>query len=196
MFGTTKSPQESLEKAIELTQKAIAQDDGDPYGHATLGWVYCLKREYDKAIAEGKRAVALNPSGAIVHVRYGDSLINAGQSEEAIPVLRKAIRLNPFCPSSYYLAFGGALFNTDRFEEAVSAYQKAVQRAPDNIFAHLGLAGTYSMMGREKEARAEAGEVLRINPKFSLDYFAKILPYKDQSQIDKAVNALRKAGLK
>ena len=29
------------------------------------------------------------------------------------------------------------------------------------------------MMGREKEARAEAAEVLRINPKFSVDYLAK-----------------------
>ena len=52
------------------------------------------------------------------------------------------------------------------------------------------------MMGREKEARAEAAEVLRINPKFSLDSFAKTLPYKDQSEKDKIINALRKAGLK
>ena len=52
------------------------------------------------------------------------------------------------------------------------------------------------MMGREKEARAEAAEVLRINPKFSLDLYAKRLPYKDQSEIDKFANAMRKAGLK
>ena len=51
-------------------------------------------------------------------------------------------------------------------------------------------------MGREEDARAEAAEVLRINPKFSLDYFAKILPFKDQSVIDTHINALRKAGLK
>ena len=62
---------------------------------------------------------------------------------------------------------------TGRFEEAVSAYKKAIQLAPDNIIAHIGLAATYSMMGREKEARAEAAEVLRINPKFSLDYYGK-----------------------
>jgi hypothetical protein len=52
------------------------------------------------------------------------------------------------------------------------------------------------MMGREKDARAEAAEVLRVNPKFSLDSLEKMLPYKDQSQTDKIVNALRKAGLK
>jgi hypothetical protein len=51
-------------------------------------------------------------------------------------------------------------------------------------------------MGREKEARAEAEEVLRINPKFSVDSYAKLLPYKDQSVNDSIVAALRKAGLK
>ncbi len=52
------------------------------------------------------------------------------------------------------------------------------------------------MMGREKEARSEAVEVLRVNPKFSLDSLPKMLPYKDQSETDKVANALRKAGLK
>ena len=70
--------------------------------------------------------------------------------------------------------FGHALRDTGRFEEAVSAYKKAIQLAPDNITAHIGLAFTYSLMGREKEARAEAAEVLRINPKFSVDYYAKV----------------------
>jgi hypothetical protein len=52
------------------------------------------------------------------------------------------------------------------------------------------------MMGREKDARAEAAEVLRVDPKFSLDSLAKMLPYKDRSETDKVANALRKAGLK
>jgi hypothetical protein len=51
-------------------------------------------------------------------------------------------------------------------------------------------------MGREKEARAEAGEVRRINPKLSADAHAKTLTYKDQSVTDKYIDALRKAGLK
>lgn len=52
------------------------------------------------------------------------------------------------------------------------------------------------MMGREKEARAEAEEVLRINPKFSLEGFARKILLKDQDQKDRMVEALRKAGLK
>jgi hypothetical protein len=52
------------------------------------------------------------------------------------------------------------------------------------------------MMGREKEALAEAEEILRINPEFSLYSLAKRLPYKNQSETEKVANALRKAGLK
>jgi hypothetical protein len=52
------------------------------------------------------------------------------------------------------------------------------------------------MMGREKEAQSEAEEVRRLNPKFSADYFAKVSPYKDQTETDKIIDALRKAGLK
>ena len=102
----------------------------------------------------------------------------------------------PLVDPFYIRIFCYALRTTGRFEEAVSAYKKAIQIAPDNISAHLGLAATYSMMGREKEARAEAAEVLRINPKFSLDYKAKTLPYKEQSARDNLLNAFRKAGLK
>ena len=197
MLRTTKSPQESLEKAIELMQKAIALDDGHGAAHGALGMWYACNREYDKAIAEGKRAMALDPSGAEVHVRYGGFLRIAGRPEESIPMYQKGIRLNPFAPAWYYSSFVFALLYRGRFEEAVSAYKKAGQLVSDDIPTHIGLASTYSMMGREKEARAEAEEVLRINPKFSVDQMAKRgLPYKEQWQIDKIVNAWRKAGLK
>jgi adenylate cyclase len=128
---------------------------------------------------------------------YASTLLFAGWPEEAIPLFQKAIRLNPNAATNTFVYLGHALRNAGRFEEAIPAYKKGLQRAPDNIVAHVGLGSTYSWMGREEEARAEAAEILRINPKFSLDYFAKIsLPYKDQSINDKVIDALRKAGLK
>ena len=195
-LGLGKSPRESIENGIEWTQKALAIDDSMPFAHGLLGHFYCLKREYDKALAEGERAVALDPGGALTHLGYGMSLNYAGRSEEAIPIFIKAIRLDPLGETGNFLHLAQAYRVTGRFKEAVSEFKKALQRSPDNLFAHLGLAGTYILMGREEDARAEAAEVLRINPKFSLDYFAKILPFKDQSVIDTHINALRKAGLK
>jgi adenylate cyclase len=196
VLGNTKSPRETLEKAIELAQKAIAMDDSLPAPHMSLSFFYCFKREYDKAIAEGERGVALYPSGSEAYGAYAAALLFACRPEEAIPLLQKAIRLNPNANPITFVNFGYALLMTGRFEEAVSAFKKALQRAPDHPLAHIGLGATYSLMGREKEARAEAEEILRINPKFSLDHFKKTSPYKDPSEIDKIADALRKAGLK
>jgi len=196
-LGNTKSPRETLEKAEELAKKALAVDDSIPLAHGILSGLYMHKREYDKSIAEGERAVALDPSGSAAYSGYASALLMACRPQEAIPLFQKAIRLNPNASARTFVFLGHALRNAGQFEEAVSAYKKGLQRAPDDIIAHIGLGTAYSLMGREKEARAEAEEVLRINPKFSLDYFAKSsAPYKDQSEIDKVVNALRKAGLK
>jgi len=195
-LGTTKSPQESLEMAINLAQKAISLDDNYPEAHTILSVIYALKREFDKSVAEGARAVTLNPNGATPIAQYASSLEFAGRSKEAIPLFQKAIRMNPFGPGWYYFNFGHALRNTGQFEEAVLTYKKGLQRAPGNIFCRIHLAATYSMMGLEKETRDEAAEVLRINPKFSLRYFPKTYPNKDLSVTDKVIDALRKAGLK
>jgi adenylate cyclase len=197
LLGTSKSSQDSIEKAIELVQQVIAQADGLAAGHSLLGWLYAYKREYDKALAEAERAMALNPSGADTYAWYGVVLTYACRPEEAVPIFQKALRLNPFAPAWYYLNFGVNLMNMGRFEEAVSACGKALQRAPDSITPHVYLTATYSMMGREKEARVEAGEVLRVNPKFSLDTWARARSfYKDQSVVENIIVALRKAGLK
>jgi hypothetical protein len=51
-------------------------------------------------------------------------------------------------------------------------------------------------MGREKEARAEGAEVLRIDPNFSLERYGKMFPLKNQVLKDKTLEAYRRAGLK
>jgi len=198
-LGSTGSAREAIDKAIELVQKAIATDDTLAEAHGLLGHLYTQKREYEKGIAEGERAVALNPGVANVLAYYATSLNFAGRSEEAIPLLQKAIRLNPNPVASFrnnYLTLGNAFLFTERYEEAVSVYKKAIERTPNFFWGHLMLAATYSEMGREKDAQAEAAEVLSINPKFSLDFFAKTSLIRDQSMRDKIFNALRKAGLK
>jgi adenylate cyclase len=188
---------ESVEKAIELAKKALALDDTLAEAHSLLGYLYTQKRAYEKGIAEGERAVALNPGVATVLGYYGFSLSVSGRAEEAIPFLQKAIRLNPFGSfPSCYNALGNALMFAGRYEEAVAAYRKYLESTPNFIWAHVTLAATYSMMGREKEAQAEAAEVLSIDPKFSLDFWAKTALVRDQSIRVRILEALRKAGLK
>jgi adenylate cyclase len=198
IFGSTKTPRESLEKAMELAQKALSIDDSFFYSHSLLSMIYQQKKEYEKAIVEAERAVALDPNGAFAHEQYAFSLFTAGRFKEFLPIIRRAIRLNPIGSSNSFQFLGTYYQIMGQFEEAVLAHKQAILRSPDNIFAHLGLVITYMAMGREKEARAEAAEVPRINPKFSLDTFEKGVSavFPDQSVLDRWIGLLRKAGLK
>ena len=179
---------------MEMAQKVLTIDETLSSAHSLLSHIYLQKREYDKAIAEGERAVGLDPNGANAYEHYAHSLYYANRFKEAIPAIQKAIRLNPIGSTSAFSTLGHAYTNTGRFKDAVSAFKQALLRSPDNIFAHLGLASTYIAMGLEKEARAEAAEVLRIYPKFSLDNYAMGLPFKDKSVTDRYIGLLRKAG--
>jgi hypothetical protein len=54
----------------------------------------------------------------------------------------------------------------------------------------------YSLIGRDEEARSEAVEILRIQPKFSLKKIEKKLTYKKGADRERFLDALRKAGLR
>jgi adenylate cyclase len=58
------------------------------------------------------------------------------------------------------------------------------------------LAAIYGELGREEEARAEAAEILRISPNYSLAVVRARIPYKDPADLERFLDGLRKAGLK
>ncbi len=196
LHGVSKSPEESLALASKLTRKAIDLDESNGVAHAKLGFILVMMRQYDKAIEEGKRALELEPNSAYVLHTYGAILYFAARNEEAIPLFEKAIRLNPKPPNMYRHHYGAALREAERYEEAIAQVKKAIEREPNDILSYSVLASSYSMAGREEEARAAAAEILRINPNFSLENYIKRSPHKDQTVNERYVDAMRKAGLK
>jgi tetratricopeptide (TPR) repeat protein len=113
----------------------------------------------------------------------------ASRWEQSIPEYKIAIRLNPIPPSLYFWSLGLSYGAIGQYNEAISWCEKAVHMEPDSLMARIMMTAVYSWSGRDEEARAEAAEVLRINPNFSLEKFAK-------KAGPGLVRALRNAGLK
>jgi adenylate cyclase len=195
-FGSTKSPRKSLEEAVRLFQKVIAMYPSAADTRGLLGLAYTMMRQHEKGIAELEKAIALNPNVADNHAWFGFVLHLNGKNKEALVEIKKAIRLNPFPRSFYFMYLGNAYMYEEMYDESIEAYKKALQLQPNNLFAHLRLAAVYSLLDHEQEARAAAAEVLKIEPKFSLERFAKTVPFKNQADTEHLINALRKAGLK
>jgi len=194
--GWSASPADSLQRAFELARTGLTMDDSLDLGHSLLGAVYLVMRRHDEAIAEGERAVALNPNGALAFIWLAGIVGVSGKWEESVIYARQSMRLDPFPGSLSYHVLGRAYFMTGKFDEAIIALKKAVQISPDFLTGHIFLAACYSSMGRDAETRASAKEVLRIDPKFSIESYVRTLTYKNKADVEREVAALKKAGLR
>jgi adenylate cyclase len=185
----------ALERSAEMAQRAIALDDSDPVVHLTLGCAHLFHRQHEQAIAEMERAIALDPNYADAHIWMTLILNYVGRPDEAIGWAEKAMRLNPHYPGWYLNFLGMAYVLARRYDEALIVLKRALTLTP-NLDTHILLASLYSQLGREEEARAEAAEILRMSPNFSVDAWGQILPFKDPAVLERGLAALRKAGLK
>jgi len=187
----SKSPKQSIGKAIGLIKKAIALDATLAEAHGRLGYIYSMIGKYDEGIAQAEKGVAVNPNSAMAHMMLGKTLSFAGRWEESIPVYKKAIRLNPIPTNFYLYSLGISYAFTGQYEEAITWCEKAVREEPDSLYARIMMTVVYSWSGQDEKARAEAAEVLRIQPKYTITKSR----YKRKTDRERFNGALRKAGL-
>ncbi|MDH3880595.1 MAG: adenylate/guanylate cyclase domain-containing protein [Desulfobacteraceae bacterium] len=195
IYGLSESPKQSVQTAEELVQKAISLSGKNADARIYLARIYLVKRQYDKAIAEGKRAVEMAPNSAFAHAALASTLRYVGRPEEAITLYKKAIRLSPISDSWYYGGLGHCYCMLGRYEEAISALKKTISLSPESPGFHTLLAAIYILAGREKDARAEIAKAMEIDPKYSLERWRTVSYYKDPSYWNRIINAMRNAGL-
>jgi adenylate cyclase len=193
-MGWSQDPQ-SLERAFELAQRAIARNYSLPEAHRTLGEVYLWKKQHEQAIAEYETSVDLNPNYADGIAGLGDVLSWSGRPEEAIGLVNKAMRLNPVYPTSYLWNLGHAYFLTRKPEEAIDALKRVLNRNPNFHPAHVYLAILYIELGRTEEAGAEWTEFVRRSPGTSPDAWRQRIPYKDPAILERLFGTLARASL-
>src|SRR5262249_18003634 len=184
----------ALDRALELAQTAVHLDPRLPQARAQLGHVLLFKRQHDAAIAEFERAFALNPN--FIDDRYALALTYAGQPARAIEVLDANMRLDPLQPLFYATGWlGFASYMLKRYGEAVRLLRECASRLPNLQWPHVWLAAAYAQSGQLEEARAEAAEVLRINPGFTIESWKRLAVYKDPKDVEHRLDGARKAGL-
>jgi TolB-like protein/cytochrome c-type biogenesis protein CcmH/NrfG len=187
---------QTLAQALAAAQEVIALNDASPPGHMILGYVYLLQKQYAQAIAELERAIALDPNVAGSYAFLAETLSRVGRPEDALRMVEQALRRKPLTADQHLNSVGVAYYLAGQTEEAIAPLKQYLTRYPNILGAHLTLAAVYSELGKEAEARAEAAEVLRLNPQFSLEVHKQRVPLKDPAMLERHLAALRRAGLK
>ena len=150
--GWSESRAKSLQMAFELAQKALAIDDSHDGPHSLLNSIYRKKRQYDKALSEAERAIALNPNASDAYMMLAFTLGELGRWEESVLYAKKSLRLSPF-PGAYpFFSLGRAYFMTGQLDESIITWKKVLQVNPNYLPAHAFLAACYRSLDRYAEA--------------------------------------------
>jgi adenylate cyclase len=184
----------SLERAISLVRTAIELDPHLPDAYAELGYNLIRRRDFDAAAAAAEKALALNPNFA--DYRVAQVLYSVGEPTRAIEVAKTQMRLDPFHPHFAPLIAGIAYYLLKDYREALRWLREATGRAPNHQYGHAFLAATYAKLGQSEHAAAEAAEVLRVNPQYTIDGTQKrVSIFKHKEDSDHLLDGLQQAGL-
>ena len=156
-----------------------------------LGEVYGFRGDFDPATTHHERAMALNPNDANIMAGYGGMLAVVGRATEGIPIIERAMRLNPFHPDWYWAGLAIALYAGRRYDECLKANDKI--QAGKHHWQMARSAACLTQLGRLEEARQVVAEILRLKPDFHLR--EEMPPYKFKADADHLYDAMRKAGL-
>ncbi len=190
-YSWSSAPDASLETAVELARKAIQHDQLDARGFAELGFAKLYQRRHDESLAEYARATALNPNDADILAEHADSLVYAGQPTRSIDLLEKAMRLNPYYPDWYLWYLADAHNAMGSSVDVINT----VHRMQNPNEGRRLLAANFAHLDLLDEARAEAREVMRLHPQFTISRWRHRPPYRDSAILEHYVEGLRKAGL-
>jgi adenylate cyclase len=184
-----------LDRAIQLEQQSVALDNSNADAYATMSLSYTITRQSDLAITAAERALALDPNSAPGYGSMAAALAFSGKPAEAVVAAQKAMRLNPRHRDVYAYYEGVAYVLMESYQEAIPPLKTYLARYSHFILGHLYLIACYVELGRNEEARAEAAEVMRINPQFSLAVQKQMSPVKEPLK-DRLYVDMAKAGLK
>jgi tetratricopeptide (TPR) repeat protein len=188
---------DALDRAIRLEQQAIGLDDANAAAHAILGRLYLSKRRYDESAAEVERAIALlAPGTAFGNFWVAFTLSRSGKPAESLAHVETAERLDPQSRVFYEFERGTDYVLLGRYQEAATVLRAYLVSYPNNLTGHWELAVAYIELNLREEARAQAAEVMRISPHFSIEGQKKINALKDQAVMERWAADMHKAGLK
>jgi serine/threonine protein kinase/TolB-like protein/Tfp pilus assembly protein PilF len=141
------APTEWMPKAREAAVRALGLDDALGEAHNSLA---IIKMYYDwdftGAESEFRRALALNPGNALIHMWYGWFMGLMGRFDESFKELRRA---QEFDPLSDIINSGiGIILHWSRQpERAIEQFRKVLDLNPNYSIAYSFLAEAYEQQG-------------------------------------------------
>ncbi|UCH83207.1 MAG: hypothetical protein JSW50_12185, partial [Candidatus Latescibacterota bacterium] len=145
-------PNEVMPEARLSAQRALELDDDSAIAHTAMGYVVLY---YDRDWAAGgaafRRALDIDPNGAMARHGYADYLIAMGKLDESVEQCLLGRKSNPLSPLSNAVVVGH-LYIARRYEETIAEADKLLAVDPNFLAVRGFKRRAYWQMGRREEA--------------------------------------------
>jgi adenylate cyclase len=190
----SNDPDASLGHAKHYAEMALQKDAKEPVAHLVSALVALFTGDHAKANSEIDVALTLNPNLSMAYSIRGNLLNITGRPLEAIPMLERAMRLDPAFNSQHLHFLGTAYLLAGKYETAVALFRQRIALTPETDFTRGVLAAALGHLGQIDEARRVWGELQKINPKYSFrEHFVR--SSHREENIELVAQGLAKAGL-
>jgi tetratricopeptide (TPR) repeat protein len=205
LLGVSSDPKGDLRRADELESKALAADPDWTWPHDIRGIILRSLGRTEEAVAEHKRAFALDPSNADAATQLGMDYRFLGEFDKSLEYLDKAILTSPsdLFLSYWYDSKAWANFGLKNYDQAIEAARQAIAINPDNPFAHLALVAALALTGHDAESREALKRYLALPSSAPLRTIAAWKTHPSEQGADprflemneRTIDGLRKAGM-
>ncbi len=183
-------------KAEEFLEKANRQPTALSHQVATA--MLSQQGRHMEAIAEGGKAIGVDPNDADSYVALAGALSLAGNPDGALQLVQKAMRLNPHFPPFYLYELGLAQFGIEDFRSAAATLETATALNSEDRWSYRLLLATYGHLGREADAERIfelTDKSWRGNDPISIRGVAFWYPFKETTDRERLATGLRKANI-
>ncbi|HVJ43898.1 MAG TPA: tetratricopeptide repeat protein [Dongiaceae bacterium] len=195
-LGWTEDDAASFTAAQTLYQQALAINCDHAECLALQAYIELHQRHDEAAVASMEKAARLAPRSSELAAYLGNIYDTVGRYEEAIIAYRRAMWLSQHFPPWIASNLGLTLCVTGRADEARKLLLGIVAHHPEYSRAHLCLAIAYARLGMKEEAKAQALELLHLDPLFTVADWARNRPYADPEVMAALRKDMHAVGLK
>ena len=189
------SVDEAIANSILYGQRAVALDEGLPEARWPLARAYAWNRQTERALAEIKQAVLLNPNYADGQAYYALLLTYEGRAREGLDHIEQGMRMNPQYPFWYRHNLGIVEFMLGRYNESASHFEEALERNPTWQPSRQMLIAAYGYLGRVDDAQWELEKLRVAHTASSLKEIRERAPYRNPADMSRLLDGWCKAGV-
>src|SRR5579872_7071667 len=191
MPGNGNGSDNVLKLAIEQYEQIVKIEPNNVDDHLLLGRLYRFDNDAQKAEAELKTAVKLDPSSEEAITTLAMLYTDEGDTSRALQVLSSVPDAGR--SAKLYAALGATYEQRKDYKGAIDAYQHGIELDRDNLDAIRGLAENYLNDGQIDKALDQYKVIADANPEDAQTYLRMSEIYRRQGKYDEALESLKKA---